>query len=568
MQTTKTSGVRVSLIRTLELIRLKRGEIYSIYFFAIMYGLLQLSIPLGIQMIINFVQAYTFSTSLWILIGLVIVGVVVSGFFQVTQLRLIERINQKIFARYAFEFTYRIPKLDMKSVDHYYLPEIVNRFFDTVSVQKSLGKLLIDLPTASIQILFGIILLSFYNTVFILFGIVLLLILFLIIYFTSKRGIATNLEESNYKYDVGAWLEELARAYRTFKYGLNANLHLRQSDKLIDGYLNARNNHFKVLLTQYWSLIGFKVLITACMLIVGALLAINNQINIGQFVAAEIVILMMMGSVEKLIYSLDNLYDLLISITKLSKIIEMPLERNGTIKFDPEDKGVDIKVKDLSLNFDDSPDVLHRISFHIAGGSKVCVMGEEGAGKSVLLRILTGSYSDFSGSVLINDIPVNNYDNTTLHQHTGVILNDQDIFHGSVLDNITLGNAAISLSDVTRLAAVTQFDHHLTNLSDGYNTILDVAGSRLGKASIQKLLLMRALIHKPKLLLLENPWSALNRESKDSIENFMLHHMQPTTVIIATNDQAFAEQCDMIILLDKGIIRAIGKPQEVFKVLN
>ena len=480
---------------------------------------------------------------------------------------MIERINQKIFARYAFEFTYRIPKLDMKSVDHYYLPEIVNRFFDTVSVQKSLGKLLIDLPTASIQILFGIILLSFYNTVFILFGIVLLLILFLIIYFTSKRGIATNLEESNYKYDVGAWLEELARAYRTFKYGLNANLHLRQSDKLIDGYLNARNNHFKVLLTQYWSLIGFKVLITACMLIVGALLAINNQINIGQFVAAEIVILMMMGSVEKLIYSLDNLYDLLISITKLSKIIEMPLERNGTIKFDPEDKGVDIKVKDLSLNFDDTPDVLHRISFHIAGGSKVCVMGEEGAGKSVLLRILTGSYSDFSGSVLINDIPVNNYDNTTLHQHTGVILNDQDIFHGSVLDNITLGNA-ISLSDVTRLAAVTQFDHHLTNLSDGYNTILDVAGSRLGKASIQKLMLMRALIHKPKLLLLENPWSALNKESKDSIENFMLHHMQPTTVIIATNDQAFAEQCDMIILLDKGIISAIGKPQEVFKVLN
>ena len=567
MGTSKTIGVRVPLVRTLELIRLKRGEIYSIYFFAIMYGLLQLSIPLGIQMIINFIQAYTFSTSLWVLIGLVIGGVLISGIFQVTQMRLIERINQKIFARYGFEFTFRIPKLDMKSVDHYYLPELVNRFFDTVSVQKSLGKLLIDLPTASIQIIFGIILLSLYNSVFILFGILLLLILFLIMFFTSKRGITTNLEESNYKYEVAAWLQELARAYRTFKYGLNANLHLRQSDKLIAGYLNARNNHFKVLLTQYWSLIGFKVLITASMLIVGALLAINNQINIGQFVAAEIVIIMMTASVEKFIYSLDTIYDLLISITKLSKVIELPLERNGTIQFAHEGNGVDIKVTDLSFSFDESPDVLRNISFHILGNSKVCVMGQEGAGKSVLLRILTGAYSNYTGSVLINDIPVNNYDLKTLHAHTGVLLNDQDIFNGSVLDNITLGNSAVSLSDVTRLAAITQFDQHLQNFTDGYNTILDVAGSRLSKASIQKLLLMRALIHKPKLLLLENPWSVLNKESKETIQDYLLHDMNSTTVIIATNDQVFAQQCDLIIMLDKGTVKAIGKANEVFNQL-
>lgn len=130
MASSKNVGVRIPIIRTLELIRLKKGEVYSIYFFAIMQGLLQLSIPLGIQMIVNFIQAYTFSTSLWVLIGLVLVGVLFSGIFQVVQMRLIERVNQKVFSRFGLEFAYRIPRFDMKSVDHYYLPEQINRFFD------------------------------------------------------------------------------------------------------------------------------------------------------------------------------------------------------------------------------------------------------------------------------------------------------------------------------------------------------------------------------------------------------------------------------------------------------
>src|SRR4028119_132436 len=209
---TSGKGVRSPIMRTLEVIRLKKEEIYSIYFFAVIYGLIQLSIPLGIQMIVNFIQAYTFSTSLWVLIGLVLLGVLFSGALQISQMRIIERINQKIFLRYGMEFAFRIPKLDIKSVDNYYLPELINRFFDTISVQKGLGKLLIDIPMASIQILFGIILLSFYSSVFIVFGIVLFIILFIIIYFTSKRGIETNNEESNFKYAVAGWLEEMARA--------------------------------------------------------------------------------------------------------------------------------------------------------------------------------------------------------------------------------------------------------------------------------------------------------------------------------------------------------------------
>jgi ATP-binding cassette, subfamily B, bacterial len=568
MASTTNNGVRIPIMRTLEVIRLKKGEILSVYFFAAMYGLVQLSIPLGIQMIVNFIQANTFSTSLWVLISLVLVGVLFSGALQVTQMRIIERINQKIFSRYAMEFAFRIPRLDMKSVDQYYLPELVNRFFDTVSVQKGLGKLLIDIPIASIQIIFGIVLLSLYSQVFILFGLVILLILFLIIYFTTTRGIKTNLEESNYKYEVAGWLEELARAFKTFKFSIDANLHLKKSDALVANYLDARTSHFKILLIQYWSLIGFKMIITASMLIVGAVLAINNQINIGQFVAAEIVILMIMASVEKFIYSLDNVYDLLTSIEKLGKVLDTPLEQNGTIEFAQDKKGTDIKVKDVSFGFTNTENVLNQMSFTIPAGAKVCVMGHEGSGKSVLLRLLTGAFSNFPGSVLLNDIPLQNYNLRTLHQRTGIILNEQDIFNGSLLENITMGHPSVSMQDIAALAAVTQLDQYLPKLRDGYNTTMDVAGKRLSRSAIQKILLMRALIHKPSLLLFENPWSALNDDNKEAVQQYILTQLPATTMVVATNEKSFAAKCDSVIVLKDGTIQYVGKPTEILHSLN
>lgn len=565
---TSDKDVRKPLLRTLGVIRLKKQEIYSIYFFAAIYGLIQLSIPLGIQVIVNFIQAYTFSTSLWVLIALVLLGVLFSGALQISQMRIIERINQKIFLRYGLEFAYRIPKIDIKSVDNIYLPELINRFFDTISVQKGLGKLLIDIPMASIQILFGIILLSLYSSVFIIFGILLLIILFLIVFFTSKQGLATSIEESDYKYEAVGWLEEMARTFKTFKFSNDSSMHIRHSDTLVSKYLVARTSHFKVLLTQYWSLVGFKFLITAIMLVVGAVLAINNQLNIGQFVAAEIVIIMIVASVEKLIYSLDNIYDVITSVEKLGKVLDKPLDKDGSIQFVPGTNGVTVKVKDLSFGFDSNSTVLKNISFTAAAGKKIAVMGHEGGGKSILLRLLTGGYSDYKGSILINDIPLYNYQLKSLHAHTGIIFNEQDIFNGSLLDNITLGNPSISMQDVTQLAAITQFENYLHQLPDGYNTILDVAGKRLSKSAVQKVLLMRALIHHPQLLLLENPWTTFNSESKVIIEEFIINELPATTALIVTNDILFASKCDEIIIMQEGSIKASGNSKEMLKYID
>ena len=131
-----------------------------------------------------------------------------------------------------------------------------------------------------------------------------------------------------------------------------------------------------------------------------------------------------------------------------------------------------------------------------------------------------------------------------------------------------MGNPAISMQDVTRLAAITQFDNYLHNLPDGYNSILDVAGKRLSKSAAQKVLLIRALIHKPELLLLENPWTTFNSESKARIESYILNDLPLTTALIVTSDILFASKCDEIIVMEEGTIKAFGNPQETLKYLN
>ena len=205
-----------ALSRFYTFLKADKKDFYSIYAYAIFSGLLALSLPLGIQTIISFVLAGSVSTSMVVLICFVVAGVFFTGLLQVKQMQVVEKIEQKIFVRYAFEFTDRLPKINVQKMDSYYLPELVNRFFDTVSLQKGIAKLLIDIPAATIQMLFGLILLSFYQPVFIVFGISLFLLLILILRFSSVKGMETNVLASDFKFSVAGWIEEIARTIKTF----------------------------------------------------------------------------------------------------------------------------------------------------------------------------------------------------------------------------------------------------------------------------------------------------------------------------------------------------------------
>ena len=324
-----------SIQRLLRLLSNDRRDIGYVYLYALVTGLISLSLPLGIQAVFNLVSGGLVFSSIYVLIGLIIIGVLATGLLLVGQITLVEVIQQRVFVKAAFEFTYRLPRIHPDALAGSYPPELMNRFFDVMTIQKGLPKLLIDLTAAAVQILFGIILLSAYHPIFIGFGAFTILLIYLICRIYGPGGIKTSLSESKYKYNVVAWLEEMARNLPTYRRsgGLDS---MDKMDDLVAHYVTYRNAHFRVLKRFIYSGVVFKTLVTGSLLILGTTLVVGREMSLGQFVAAELIIVLITSSVDKLTSGIDTVFDLLTAVEKIGHITDMPLTRNEFVAMSDE----------------------------------------------------------------------------------------------------------------------------------------------------------------------------------------------------------------------------------------
>jgi len=541
--------------RLARLLRVDKREIGHIYLYALVGGAISLSLPLGVQAIINLISGGQVATSWGVLIAFVTMGVGFTGALQVMQLALAENIQQRLFARSALEFAYRIPRISYEAASGRYLPELVNRFFDTMTVQKGLAKLLLDVPLAILQIVLSLILLAIYHPFFIAFGLFLVLLLVLIFRFTGQRGLATSLEESSYKYKVAFWLEELGRNQGTFKMVGRTQMPLERTDELVGKYVGARKAHFKILLGQYSAMVVFKVVLTLLLLAIGGALVMNEQMNLGQFVAAEIVILLLINAVEKIILNIASIYDVVTALEKIGQVTDIELERTGGLEIlsTSADKGLEVRVKDLRYHSGWSErNVLDGLDLHLAPGEKVCLGGTTGAGKSTLLRILGGGIPSAAGSVTLDGHPMTSLDLEHARSLIGDSLSDEDVFSGSVMDNITVGRNWITEEQLIEACKVTGLFDQLAMLPHGLLTQLDPQGARLPRSLVKRIVLARGIIGRPRLLLLEDSLKDWETVQREQLLGWITDAERPWTLLIVSNDKWVQERCSRVLELTNG----------------
>ena len=544
------------LRRFINLLKLDRKDVYQVFVYAAFSGLISLSLPLGIQAIVNFIQGGQISVSWKVLILIVTLGVAMVGILTLMQLRITENLQQKIFIRSSFEFAYRLPKISFNALYDQYPPEIANRFFDTIAIQKGTSKLLLDFTTALLQVGLGLILLSLYHPFFIIFGIVLVIMLYLIFKFSFSKGLYTSLKESSYKYKVVYWLQEIARNKNSFVNRNNFEYALSKNDNLVNNYLHYREKHFKVIQKQFSQLILYKVFITTGLLFVGGYLVLDQKMNIGQFVAAEIIILLIINSVEKLIIGMETLYDVLTAVEKIGLVADLEIYENQK-KSNTDSSGTHLTIEAVGMSYrypDDETDIIKNVNLKINPGEKVIISGVNNSGKTTLVRLLSGYLSPTAGIIYVNDSIMKRSESGYFKNFTGLVMQDETLFEGSLLENLTFNNPKVSNEDLNWALDAVGLTLIVKRLPFGLETIINSDGRHLTRSVIQKIMIARAIISRPKILFLEEPTISMDPKAARKIIDFLVNPKNDWTVIVSSINKYWIKACNREIDMKNGEI--------------
>jgi ABC-type bacteriocin/lantibiotic exporter with double-glycine peptidase domain len=327
MKNHHSAGAPTPWQRLVRLLYYERTTINYIYIYAMLIGFIGLSLPLGTSAVFNLLSNGAMYSSTYILIAVILVGIVVGGLLLIGQLTLVEFIEQKIFTKAALEFAYRLPLIKKKALEGENPAELVNRFFDILTIQKGLSKLLVDIVAAAVQIFFSVILLSFYHPVFMAFGMFVLagIVLILVLYY--RRGVNTSIDESEYKYEVVAYLEEVAADLDSYRDSKEKKREIiDKTDLITSKYIQARNDHFGVLRKFFISAVAMRTILMGSLLLLGSYFVVERQMTFGQFVAAEVIIVQISYAIEKLMTNLNTVFDMVTGSEKLAVVTDMELE--------------------------------------------------------------------------------------------------------------------------------------------------------------------------------------------------------------------------------------------------
>jgi len=376
-----------------------------------------------------------------------------------------------------------------------------------------------------------------------------IIIIYLIFKITGTKGLDTSIKESKYKYNLAHWIEEIAGNTKSFKIYNDGNLHLNKTDEINVSYLKSRQSHFKVLVRQFIMFIGFKVWVAAALLVVGGYLVFQNQMNIGQFVASEIIIITIVNSVEKIIKIIETIYDVLTALDKIGFVTDLPIDTDSGLGELNSEKGLDLEISNLNFQYpnEDKP-LFKNLCIKIESGDKVLLKGASGAGKSTLLNILARITAVKEGKVFINNRPARYYTHESYNKHLGLINPTSGIFEGTIEENILM-NRDIPQENLEEVLDLVGLTHQISRLKNGIQSTIDSEGRRMSRSAIQKVLLCRTLVGKPKLLLLKDPLQFIKEEEKKAIIDYIMSSKRDWTVIVIADYNYWTDKCNKTIKL-------------------
>lgn len=526
-------------------------DVWLVVLYAIAVGVLSLATPITVMAVVNTAAMATLMQQLLVLCIILLVCLGLAAFLRVLQNIIVEFMQQRIFVRVVVDLSHRLPRVDLKAFDRAHGPELVNRFFDVLTVQKASATLLLDGVNVVLQTTIGLVLLAFYHQFLLGFDIFLVIGLLIILFVLGRGAVTTAIRESRAKYRVASWLEEIARHPVAFKLSGGPRFVTERADLLAREYLLARQSHFYIVLRQVGSAFALQALASTALLGLGGYLVIIGQLTLGQLVAAEIVVSAVVASFTKLGKQLESWYDLLAAVEKLGVLIDLPLEREDGAVHHSRSLGASVVMRQVSFRYDDHlPLVLHNFDLEIRPGERVALLGPNGAGKSTVIDLLFGLRKPTTGYIAIDGEDIRSLRLESLRQHIAVV-KGLEIFEGTVLDNVRMGREELTLADIRDALQRVGLLEDILNLPDGLNTLLGTGGVPLSLGQAERLVLARAIVGQPRLLILDELLDDMDQEARKTVLPAILGKDTHWTLLVITHSQEVARLCDRQVCMNR-----------------
>jgi len=536
------------LSRLQKLLQPEWSDIWIVILFAFVVGLLMLATPIAVESLVNTVAFGRLLQPVVVLAILLFIFLAFSGAIRALQTYVVEIIQQRLFARVAADLSFRLPRVQIEKCEQHYMPELVNRFFDIVTVQKASAQILLDGVSLLLGTVIGMTVLAFYHPWLFGFDIFLLVSLALLITVLGRGATQSAVKESKMKYATAGWLEDVARCPVTFRSDGGIDFAMERADHHIKDYLTARQSHFRVLMRQIIFALGLQAIASTVLLGLGGWLVISGELTLGQLVAAELIVTVIVGGFAKLGKHMESFYDLLASVDKLGILFDLPREREDGLLVPGEGQPLAVEAKDVSYVRDGKP-LLHDVTFQVPPGGSLALLGASGSGKSKILDILYALRKTTTGHVTINGFDPADIRPDLLRRQVAMV-RGVEVFQGTIAENVHLHRPEVSANQVRDALEQVGLLEPVHLLDDSLEATLSSGGYPLSENQCRLLALARAIAGRPGLLLIDGMLDSIPDGELFPLLGRLTQPGSSWTLIVATGREDIAERCDRQQRLD------------------
>ena len=538
------------LKRLLQILRPELPDVWIVLIFSLVVGVLTLASPIAVEALVSTVAFGQYLQPVIILALLLFTFLAFAAAIKVLTTFVVEVLQRRLFVRVVEDLAYRLPRVRQAELDHVHPPELANRFLDVSYLQKGTATLLLEATAIVLQTVIGMIVLAFYHPFLLGFDLVLLALICFAVFVLGRGAVTTAINESRAKYATTAWLQELARHPTAFKLHSGSQFALDRADQLAVHWLDARRQHFRILMRQVLFALGTQVAASTVLLGLGGWLVLQGELTLGQLVAAELIVMLIVGAFAKLGKHMETFYDLLASTDKLGHLFDLQVERNDKIFHLREGTPAEIAVRGVNFTWTGTS-VLSNVNCLLPSGSATVVVGSPGAGKSLFVDLLCGLRNPTSGHIELDGIDLRELRPDSLRDHLGVA-RGIEVFEGSIDENVHLNRPNISAADVREALELVGLLDEVLQLPQGMTTRLITGGAPLSSSQALRLMLARAIVGRPRLLVIDGTLDPLPDQIVWSTIRNLVGNQPPWTLVITSGRREVIEACDHRIDLPGG----------------